>query len=57
MTKPHSLTNPNLELTHSQPAANEITDDNSHSKHPRCAITSEGGHTSDTTCITIEGAQ
>jgi hypothetical protein len=45
----HSLINPNLELTHAQQAAEEITDDNSHSRHPRCAITSEGGHTSDTT--------
>jgi hypothetical protein len=53
----HSLTNPNLELTHSQPAANDITDDNSHSKYPICAITSEGGHTSVTTCITTKGAQ
>jgi hypothetical protein len=53
---PHSLIKPNLELAHAQQAANEITDDNSHSKHPQCAITSEGGHTSDTTSITYEGA-
>jgi hypothetical protein len=35
MTEPHSLINPNLELAHAQQAANEITDDNSHSRHPR----------------------
>jgi hypothetical protein len=54
--KPHSLINPNLELVHDQQAANEITDNNSHSRHPHCAITSEGGHTSDTTSFTSEGA-
>jgi hypothetical protein len=26
-------------------ASNEITDDNSHTRHPQCAITSKGGHT------------
>jgi hypothetical protein len=54
--KPHSLINPTVELTHSQQAANKITDDNSHTRHPQCAITSEGGHTSDTASITSEGA-
>jgi hypothetical protein len=34
MTKPYSLINPNIELTHARKAANEITDDNSHSRHP-----------------------
>jgi hypothetical protein len=37
-------------------AAKEITDDNSHSRRPQCAITSEGGHTSDNPSITSEGA-
>jgi hypothetical protein len=45
MPKHHSLINPNLELAHAQQAANEITDDNSHSGHPQCVITSEGDHT------------
>jgi hypothetical protein len=54
--KPHSLINPNLELAHAQQAENEITDDNSHSRHPQCAIASEVGHTSDTTSITSEDA-
>jgi hypothetical protein len=53
MPKPHS--NPNPELAHAQQEANEITDNNSHSRHPQCAITSEGGHTSDTTSFTSEG--
>jgi hypothetical protein len=47
MTKPDSLTNPNLTLAHSRQAANEITNDNSHSRHPQSAITTEGGHTSE----------
>jgi hypothetical protein len=34
-TKPHSLINPNLELAHARQAANDITGDNSHSRHPR----------------------
>jgi hypothetical protein len=54
--KHHSLINPNLELAHAQQTANEITDDNSHSKHPQYVITTEGGHTSDTTSLTSEGA-
>jgi hypothetical protein len=37
-------------------AANKITDNNSHPRHPQCAITSESGHTSDTTSFTSEGA-
>jgi hypothetical protein len=32
--KHHSLINPNLELAHSRQAANWITDENSHSRHP-----------------------
>jgi hypothetical protein len=36
----HSIINSNLELTHAQQAANDITDDNSQSRHPQCAITS-----------------
>jgi hypothetical protein len=55
-TKPHSLINPNIELAHVQQAANEFTDDNSHSRHPRCAITTEGGHTLHTMSLTSEGA-
>jgi hypothetical protein len=43
--KPRSLLNSNLELAHAHRAANTITDDNSHPRHPQCAITSEGGHT------------
>jgi hypothetical protein len=50
--KPHSLINPTLELAHAQQATNEITDNNSHSIHPQCAITSEVGHPLDTTSIT-----
>jgi hypothetical protein len=44
-SRPHSLFNPNLELACTHHAANEITDDNSHPRHPQCDITSEGGHT------------
>jgi hypothetical protein len=47
MTKPHYLTKPTLALYHAPQAANEITNDNSHSKHPQSAITTEGGHTSE----------
>jgi hypothetical protein len=54
--KPRSPTQPNLELANAHQAENEITDNNSHSRHPQCAITSEGGHTSDTTSINSEGA-
>jgi hypothetical protein len=54
--KPRSLINPNTELAHAQQAANEISDDNPHSRHPRQAITTEDGHTSDTTSFTSEGA-
>jgi hypothetical protein len=54
--KPHSLVNQNLELAYAQHAANEITYNNSHSRHPQWAITSEGGHTYDTTSCTSEGA-
>jgi hypothetical protein len=43
--KPRPLINPNLELAHAQQAANAITNDNSHPRHPQCAITTEGGHT------------
>jgi hypothetical protein len=43
--QPRSPTQPNLELANAHQAANEITDDNSHSRHPQCAISSEGGHT------------
>jgi hypothetical protein len=43
--KPRSIIKPNLELAHAHRATNEITDDNSHPRHPQCAITSEGGHT------------
>jgi hypothetical protein len=57
MTKHNSLTNPNLDLAHARHPANEITDDNSDSRHPRYAITTEGGHTLDTTSFTSEGAQ
>jgi hypothetical protein len=32
------------------------SDENPHSRHPRQAITTEGGHTSDTTSFTSEGA-
>jgi hypothetical protein len=40
--RPLSLFNPNLELARTHQAANEITDDNSHPRHPQCAITSVG---------------
>jgi hypothetical protein len=43
--KPRSLTNPHIELAHAHQAENEITENNSHPRHPQCAITSEGGHT------------
>jgi hypothetical protein len=33
--KPHSFPSPKMGLAHAQPTANEITDDNSHSRHPR----------------------
>jgi hypothetical protein len=55
-TNPRSPTSPNLELANAHQAANEITDDNSHSSHSQCTITSEGGHTSDATSINSEGA-
>jgi hypothetical protein len=54
--KPRSNITPNLELSHDHRATNKIPNDNSHPRHPQCAITSEGGHTSDTTSITSEGA-
>jgi hypothetical protein len=47
--KPRSLINPNLEIVHAHQAANEITDDNSHPRHPQCAISSEGGRSKETT--------
>jgi hypothetical protein len=47
----------NLELSHALIATKEIPDDNSHTRHSQCDITSEGGHTSDTPPITSEGAQ
>jgi hypothetical protein len=47
MTKHHSLTKPNLALAHARQAANEITNDNSHSRHSHSAITTEGGQTSE----------
>jgi hypothetical protein len=34
------LINPNFELVHAHQAANAITNDNSHRRHPQCAITS-----------------
>jgi hypothetical protein len=55
-TKPCYIIKPNLELSHAHKATNEITDDNSHPRLPQCAITSEGGHTKNTTPITSEGA-
>jgi hypothetical protein len=55
--KPHSLRNTNPELANARQAANEITDNNSNSRHPQCLITSEGGHTSDTASFTFEGDQ
>jgi hypothetical protein len=54
--KPHSLVNPNLELATAQQPENEITDNNTHSRHPQGAFTSEGGHTSDTTSFISDGA-
>jgi hypothetical protein len=54
--RPRSLFNPNLELARTHQAANEITYDNSRPRHPQCAITTEGGHTQDTTSLTSEGA-
>jgi hypothetical protein len=54
--KPHSHINPNIELAYAQHAANEMTDNNSHSRHPQWGITSEGGHTYGTTSFTYEGA-
>jgi hypothetical protein len=53
--RPRSRFNPNLELARTHQAANKITDDSSHPRHPQCAITTEGGHTQDTTSITSEG--
>jgi hypothetical protein len=52
MTKPRSLINPNLELAHAQQATHGTSDDNPHSRYPRQAINTEGGHTSDATSFT-----
>jgi hypothetical protein len=53
--RPRSFFNPNLELARIHHAANEITDQNSHPRHPQRTITSKGGHTWDTKSITSEG--
>jgi hypothetical protein len=37
-------------------APNEITENNSRSRHNQRAITSEGGHTNDEQSVTSEGA-
>jgi hypothetical protein len=47
---------PNLSFSHAPAASNEITDNNSHTRHNQRAITSEGGHTKDAQPITSKGA-
>jgi hypothetical protein len=46
----------NRSFSHAPDASDEITDNNSHTRHNHCAITPEGGHTKDTQPITSEGA-
>jgi hypothetical protein len=46
----------NLSFSHSPAAPNEITNNNSHSRHNQRAITSEGGHTNDECAFASEGA-
>jgi hypothetical protein len=53
---PCRIIKPNLELSHAPIATNKINDNNSHTRHPQCAITSEGGHAYNTPPITSKGA-
>jgi hypothetical protein len=46
----------NLSFSHVPATSNEITYNNSHTRHNQRAITSEGGHTKDAQPITSEGA-
>jgi hypothetical protein len=52
---PCRIIKPNLRLSHAHIATNEITYNNSHTRHLQRAITSEGGHTN-AQPITSEGA-
>jgi hypothetical protein len=45
-----------VSLSHAPTTTNEITDNNSHTRHDQHAITSEGGHASNATPVTSEGA-
>jgi hypothetical protein len=53
---PFRIIQSNLSFSHAPNASNEITDNNSHTRHKQRAITSEGGHTKDSQPITPEGA-
>jgi hypothetical protein len=53
---PRRIIQSNLSFSHSPAAPNEITDNNSRSRHNQRAITSEGRHTNDESAFTSEGA-
>jgi hypothetical protein len=53
---PRRIIQSNLDFSHAPAAPNEITDNNSRSRHNQRAITSEGGHTNDASSVTSEGA-
>jgi hypothetical protein len=54
---PHRIIQSNISFSHAPDARNEITDNNSRSRHNQRAITSEGGHTNDKSAFTSEGAK
>jgi hypothetical protein len=54
---PRRIIRSNLRFSHASAAPNEITDNNSRSRHNQRAITSEGGHTNDESAFTSEGAK
>jgi hypothetical protein len=53
---PRRIIQSNLCFSHAPAAPNEITDNNSRSRHNQHTITSEGGHTNDASSVTSEGA-
>jgi hypothetical protein len=55
--KPHRIIQSNIEFCRAPAASNEITDNNSRSRHNQHAITSEGGHTNVESAFTPEGAK
>jgi hypothetical protein len=53
---PRRITQSNLSISHAPATSDEVTDNNSRSRHTQRAITSEGGHTNDVQSVTSEGA-